>query len=229
MRLGDVTPAGRLRLDALARYLQDVSNADTRDAGLANEMSWVVRRIVIDIHQHPVFGEELQLSTYCGGIGGRWAERRVSVTGDQGGQVEVATLWVHLDPYTLRPKALPPEFHGLFAEAANGRTVRARLEHADPPGEHDARCARASWPVRAADFDLLLHVNNAAYWIPVEEVLARRPEPATPLRAELECRLPIEPADSVELVTVEDDGCGLALWLVGSGGVFASATVRARW
>ena len=102
VRLGDASPAGRLRFDALARYLQDVSNDDTRDAGLADAMSWVVRRIVVDVAQAPVFGEELTLCTFCGGIGGRWAERRVSIAGDQGAGVEAATLWVHLDPQTQR-------------------------------------------------------------------------------------------------------------------------------
>jgi hypothetical protein len=35
VRLGDCSPGGRLRLDAAARYVQDLSDDDTRDAGLA--------------------------------------------------------------------------------------------------------------------------------------------------------------------------------------------------
>ena len=31
VRLGDADPGGRLRLDAIARYVQDVSDDDTRD------------------------------------------------------------------------------------------------------------------------------------------------------------------------------------------------------
>jgi acyl-ACP thioesterase len=222
VRLADVSPKGRLRLDAIARFLQDVSNDDTRDAGLANEMSWVVRRIVIDVHRYPVFGEELDLATFCGGIGGRWAERRVSVTGDRGGHVEAATLWVHLDPATLRPMVLPPEFHELFAESAGGRTVRARLEHDDPPATGGDR---RPWPLRFADFDVLGHVNNAAYWFPVEEELARRREVRAPMRAELEYRQPIEPGDAVEMITLDDDA-SLALWLVGPTSVHATARVE---
>ena len=33
VRLGDVSPAGRLRLDAVARYLQDIATDDAVDAG----------------------------------------------------------------------------------------------------------------------------------------------------------------------------------------------------
>ena len=33
VRLGDVTPKGRLRLDAVARYLQDIATDDSLDGG----------------------------------------------------------------------------------------------------------------------------------------------------------------------------------------------------
>jgi hypothetical protein len=51
VRLGDATPKGRLRLDAVARYLQDVANDDTRDADWSDPHWWVVRRTVIDVHE----------------------------------------------------------------------------------------------------------------------------------------------------------------------------------
>src|SRR5947207_12307857 len=75
VRLGDASPGGRLRLDAAARYLQDVSNDDTRDGGLDDE-GWVVRRTTLEVVAFPVMGEELELRTFCSGTGGRWAERR---------------------------------------------------------------------------------------------------------------------------------------------------------
>src|SRR3954470_20577383 len=87
VRLGDASPGGRLRLDALARYLQDVSNDDTRDAGLDDD-GWVVRRTALQVDRVPVIGEELALQTFCSGTGARWAERRVQVRGDRGGAVE---------------------------------------------------------------------------------------------------------------------------------------------
>ena len=46
MRLGDVDPSGRLRLDAIARYLQDVASDDAADAGL--DTGWVARRTLIE-------------------------------------------------------------------------------------------------------------------------------------------------------------------------------------
>ncbi len=223
VRLGDASPGGRLRLDALARYLQDVSNDDTRDVALPDELAWVVRRTVIDVHRFPGFGEELELATFCGGIGPRWAERRVSVRGDQGGHAEAATLWVHLDMASMRPKPLPPAFAVAFAEAAGGRTVRARLTHGDPPTP--APPVRP-WPVRFVDFDVLGHMNNAAYWAAVEEELARRRDLRAPVRCELEFRQPVERGAAVGLVSVDGHDGSLGLWLVGDGAVYASARVR---
>ena len=81
VRLGDASPAGRLRLDACARYLQDVANDDSRDAGLPNPTAWVARRTVLRVQQFPEYLDMLTLRTWCSGLGSRWAERRYSVTG----------------------------------------------------------------------------------------------------------------------------------------------------
>jgi acyl-ACP thioesterase len=186
VRLGDASPGGRLRFDALVRYLQDVANDDTRDAGFDDVMGWVVRRTEIEVRQFPVYLEPIALSTWCSGVGGRWAERRVHVVGEGGGHVEAATLWVHLDPDTMRPKVLPESFHALFGPSALGRTVRARRQHAEAPEDEGLVTARHTFPLRFTDFDVLNHVNNAVYWEAVEEELAR-PEFAVKV---LEARLP---------------------------------------
>jgi acyl-ACP thioesterase len=223
VRLGDVSPAGRLRLDALARYLQDVSNDDTRDAGMSDELTWVVRRVVLEVERFPVLGEELVLRTFCGGTGPRWAERRVSVDGDGGGRAEAATLWVHVDE-AGRPAPLPEGFMEHFGEAAGGRAVRARLRHGDAP----SAAATSPWALRFADFDVLGHVNNAAYWAPVEECLAVRRHLRAPLRAELEFRTALEVGASVALRSVDGEDGSLALWITDGQLVSASAVVRPR-
>lgn len=213
VRLGDVTVGGRLRLDALARYVQDVSNDDTTDAALADDLAWVVRRTVIDVRAPAGLREELTLTTFCGGIGGRWAERRVHVAGERGAAIDVATLWVHLDAETGRPKPLPHQFHELYAEAAGGRTIRARLHVPDPPTEGvDWR----PWQQRVTDLDVLGHVNNAVAWAVVEESLAERGglTRRLPVRAEVEHPGAVEAHhDLLRGVAGLPDG-GLACWLV---------------
>ena len=100
-RLGDVTPKGRLRLDAVARYLQDIANDDAIDAGLENAMAWVVRRCEIRVHRFPTFREQLDLVTFCGGYGSRWAQRRTCLMAGNTPLLDSAVLWVSIDPVSL--------------------------------------------------------------------------------------------------------------------------------
>ncbi len=225
VRLGDVSPRGRLRLDAVVRYLQDVADDDTRQAGFVDAQGWVVRRTIVEVRTFPTFLEPLTLRTWCSGLGGRWAERRTSLLGEGGGRVETATLWVHLDPETMRPLPLPAQFHALYAAAACGRTVRARRLHPDRPATDDVTVRR--WPLRFADFDVLGHVNNAAYWVVVEEELARRRDLRAPLRAELEHRGAVDVGDDEVEVVVASATDGIACWMHnGVGNLVATARVR---
>ena len=127
----------------------------------------------------PRYHEEVELATFCSGTGPRWAERRTQLTGDRGALVEVAALWVFVDR----------------AERASAR-ARRRLPHASTPsppagdGSAAAWCtarrlrARAvrPWPLRASDFDVLDHVNNARSLEAVEDELV-----AAPSRSDAAC------------------------------------------
>ena len=109
----DCAPSGRVRLDALACWLQDVAYADVQDAGLAQAAVWVVRRTRIRVNRFPRFGESFRLTTFCSGIGRMWAERRTDIVREgvegaeraEGGapDAEAVSLWVHLDAEHWRP------------------------------------------------------------------------------------------------------------------------------
>lgn len=226
VRLADADPTGRLRLDSCARYLQDIGNDDTADSGIDDDaFTWVVRRAVIDVHRPPRWREWLDLATWCGGLGARWAERRLSMVGDRGGRIEVSTLWVQVGTATMTPARLTQQFLDAYGEAAGGRRVTSRLWLGDPP----VGAAADPWLVRAVDIDLLAHVNNAAYWAAVEEQI----EPGTafahallgrPHRAVMEYGPGIAAGDRVELLVDENDD-HLSVWFTVDGTVQASATV----
>ena len=222
VRWGDTDRHRRLRLDAVARYLQDVANDDTRDAGHDPFAPWVVRRTSISVERPVALGELVTLTTFSGGHGSRWAERRTSIVGSDGGHVEAAALWVFVDPVSGRPARLTAEFHAAYDEAGGGREVSARLRHPPPPDDAVGR----PWSLRATDFDGLGHVNNAATWAAVEDELDRRG--LVPVRAQLEYPDAIAPDVEVRLVT--DDGAegALRLWFVVDAKVRASAVVQAR-
>lgn len=221
VRLADVSPGGRLRLDAATRYLQDLSADDTADAALPDAESWVVRKTVIVVHAFARYLEALELATWCSGTGSHWAERRISMVGEAGAHLEAATTWVHIDQRSGRPKRVPASFDEIYGEACGGRRVKARLQHGPPPAE----APRTPWALRFSDFDVLEHVNNAAYWEAVEEALSSRRSLRAPLRAELEHHLAIERGASVEVVAL-DEPDGLSVWVLADGAVAASACVQ---
>jgi acyl-ACP thioesterase len=216
--LSDVRPDSTLRLDALARFLQDVADRDAATADVESGF-WVLRRLTMRIARTPRFRADLTLYTWCSGVGARWAERRTEVECGSIGCAQAVALWVHVDPATGAPTPLPDGFDERWGVSANGRRVRAALRHAGPPA--DARVC--SWPLRVVDLDVLAHVNNAAYWMPVEEELSRRGSPRVK-SAEIEFRSGLESDEPVEIRSADTRG-GFALWCCVDEDVRASVSV----
>jgi acyl-ACP thioesterase len=210
--LGDVSPAGRARLDAIARWLQDAAYADWVDAGLDDGGVWVVRRLHLRVAAFPRFGDAIEVATFCSGTGRLWAERRSTVYASDSVLVEAVALWVHLDARGVRPRPLPDGFEAVYGAAAAGRRVSARLAH---PAEPDRGAAARPWHFRAADLDLADHVNNAVYWQVVEEELVAA-EPAGGLVAEIEHRAAADAGPAQVL------SAGAMRWIVAADEVVAT-------
>ena len=85
VRSSDVTPSGRLRFDALARYLQDAAEDDLADAGWDEPCGWLLRRCEVAVRDYPGFGQRVGLRTFCSATGPRWAERTTTLAGPDGG------------------------------------------------------------------------------------------------------------------------------------------------
>jgi acyl-ACP thioesterase len=189
---GDCAPSGRMRLDAIAGWLQDVAYADVEDAGLEQAAVWVVRRTRIRVNRWPRFGERFDMTTFCSGLGRMWAERRTDIV-CQGGpaaappDVEAVSLWVHLDREHWRPSPLTEAEITTYGGAPD-RRVSARLRHPTPDG---ADCV-VPWSFRATECDIADHINNAAYWLPLEEEILAAADPDG-LDVEVEYRAPAQP------------------------------------
>ncbi len=220
VRLGDVDQRGRLRLDAIARYLQDVATDDTADVDLdagGSATSWVVRRTMIDIEQAAGLDEPLELRTFCSGTGRSWAERRTTIAGARGASIDTVSLWIRIDATSGRPTGLGERFTELYGATANERRVSPRLQLPDAPPSAERR----PWPIRVVDLDPLRHVNNAVHWAIVEESLPPRSRRG---RAEIEYLRPIDAGTTVALATV-DDGETRSSWLIDGDRVLTAA----RW
>lgn len=200
IRLSDRAEDGRLRLDSVARYLQDIAIDDADETGWgAPDHLWVMRRIRIDVVTPPIEDDHVELATWCSGTASVAAGRRMSLVGDRGGRIELDSVWVHLGP-----NARPARIEGFeeYSEAGGSRVVSTRLELALPPTDGK----RIPWPLRMTDIDLRGHVNNAAYWQAVEDrLLARGPDLRRPIRASLDHHRAVDLGAEVRLVEVLDD------------------------
>jgi acyl-ACP thioesterase len=209
--LSDTDATGRVRLDAIARYLQDVASEDWLDAGFDHDSHvWVVRRTELSLLEPFRPEDAIELRTWCSGLAGSSAARRYSIAGAGGGRVEAESIWIHLD-HDLRPLRHDARFLETYGDSAAGRRAPTRFMLPSPD-----RAPGSPWSFRSTDIDRLGHVNNAAYWVPLEERWAGRL--GGRLRAMLEYRRPVDLGEPIELVEAGD-----AVWLVAGNEVRSAA------
>lgn len=222
VRLGDVTPKGRVRLDAVARYLQDIATDDSLDGNYSEPHSWVVRRTEMWVSAFPKYLEELHLTTWCGALGSHWAERRTQIATASGVAIETAALWVRVDFKTMKPAPLSSDLVELLSSATGGRKVSARLEigRSLPPLDSHNSISQ-DWSIRRSDMDAVGHLNNAVYWEVLEEYLGAQTRKLAGLHATVEHHGAIDPGDSVRIVTQEIDTRVLLRHVLGTGEVAA--------
>lgn len=197
-------------MDGVARYLQDVGTDDWIETGASSDIVWIVRRTSmrhVEGARWPRYLDDVTLTTWCGGVGAAWAERRTNFAYDEQLLLEVAALWVPTDA-SGHPVRVRQDFFDVYGEACRGRKISGRVTTTAIPDDATYR----SWPLRAADFDIVGHVNNAAVWLAVSEVLT------TPVRyVSVTHHSALEHGDDVSLA--ESPG---RLWLLVNGVVRVS-------
>ena len=211
IRLGDTDVDGLLRLDGAAAFLQDVATDDWTDTGVSGGDTWVVRRTslrLVEGARWPRYLDHVALTTWCGGTGAAWAERRTNFEFEGELVLEAVGLWVPISPAGT-PVRVRESFYEVYGEHARRRKVSGRVSTPPIPEHATSR----AWSLREADFDLIGHVNNAAVWQAVSEIV--RP----PVQfVSVTHHGALERHDEVSLVTAPG-----ALWLVVEGVIRVSA------
>ena len=144
--MGDIDRSGRLRLDALARHIQDVSQDQVHALGFdKTHPVGVVRRTVIDVIRPIEFQDTLRLRRWCSGTSTRWCEIRVRIDGGKGGLIESEAFWININRDTGMPSRLSDDFL-MNCNAAptciswGGRPISRRAAARTPSTSANTRC-----------------------------------------------------------------------------------------
>lgn len=225
----DVDRHLHLRLDGVARNIQEVGAEHLADAGAAERHPhWLVQRTVIDVIEPITLPSDITFRRWCSALSPRWCTMRVRLDGSEGGRIETEGFWILMNKDTLMPSRVADEVFDLFASTTDVHRLKWRPWLPGPVAEG---AASTPFPLRHTDIDLFEHVTNTVYWHGVHEVLALHPDLATPpYRAVVEYRKPIK-YDETVTIRHERVGDDLRMWFVGGGDageVKAAALVSMR-
>lgn len=237
VRTGDVDADERLRLDGVARYLQDIAFDHIARMPGDSDRVWLVRRSVIDVHRPIAWHSEVLMQRWCSAMSTRWATMRVRLTGEgadagdgagrQGGLIETEAFWISFNPDTGAPARISAELEADLLERTSEHRLRWRPMLTDRAPLPDDDVTERPFPLRATDIDPMRHLNNTVYLHAVEDGLAEMPGLRdAPHRAVIEYLRPVEPGARLRIRSRRTDD-GLALWFLVDDVEHARARVRA--
>lgn len=117
---GDIHPNRTLRLDAAARYLQDLGFDHLEANGAAQvHPLWVVRRTVIDVIRPITWPGTVRLHRWCSALSSRWCTMRVRIESDGGGLIETEGFWININPGNGMPSRISDDFLAPLAKTTD--------------------------------------------------------------------------------------------------------------
>lgn len=210
VRTGDIDQEMRVRLDGIARYLQDIANDNIEVATFADsDPFWIIRRTVIDVLEPLTWPSELHLERWCGALSTRWTDMRVTITGTSktnrfnpeprpNGLVETEAFWINMNS-----EGMPSRISDLAMDTLTPMTDEHRLRWkamnpGKAPAPEELDLPDREHVLRITDFDPFKHLNNAAYLEAVEDELVDHQDLLDgPHRAVIEYLRPITPGTRV--------------------------------
>ncbi|WP_245850244.1 acyl-[acyl-carrier-protein] thioesterase [Mycobacterium angelicum] len=198
-RLGtfDIDEHMRLRLDGVARYIQEAGAEHLADAGLAEvHPHWIVLRTVIDVIEPIELPSDITFRRWCAALSTRWCSMRVQLEGSAGGRIETEGFWLCVNKDTLTPSRLTDGCIARFGTTTDNHRLKWRPWLTEPMES----CTETPFPLRRTDIDPFEHVNNTIYWHGIQEILSQVPDLGKgPYRAVLEYRSPIKLGEHVTI------------------------------
>lgn len=229
VRTGDVDQEMRVRLDGLARYLQDVANdnIDMTDFD-GSDPFWIVRRTVIDVLQPITWPADFHAERWCGALSTRWTDMRVRLTSTSetnrfnpeprpNGLIESVGFWINVNDQGM-PSRISDEALKILSEMTDEHRLRWKsLNPEQAPAADEVELPDREHVLRSTDFDPFRHLNNAAYLEAIEDELVDHPDLLdAPHRLVIEYLRPITPGTPITLRRKRIDDCLYVWMLIGS-------------
>ena len=210
VRTGDIDQDMRVRLDGLARYLQDVANDNIAVLPFAKtDPFWIIRRTVIDVLVPITWPSDFSVERWCGSLSTRWTNMRVRINAVSdtnefnpeprpNGVVETEAFWINMNA-----EGMPSRISDLAMETLLPMTDEHRLRWkamnpGKAPAPEELDLPDREHVLRITDFDPFKHLNNAAYFEAVEDELVDHADLLEgPYRAIIEYLRPIQPGTRV--------------------------------
>ncbi|MFT3661225.1 MAG: thioesterase [Gordonia sp. (in: high G+C Gram-positive bacteria)] len=239
VRTGDVDQEMRVRLDGLARFLQDVAN-DNFDASDFTDTDpfWIVRRTVIDVLEPITWPADFHAERWCGALSTRWTDMRVRLTSVSetnrfnpeprpNGRVETSGFWINVNDQGMPSRISDGSFEMLSSMTDEHRLRWRSMNPEQAPDPAELDLPDREHVLRITDFDPFRHLNNAAYLEAVEDELVDHTDLLdVPHRLVIEYLRPITPGTPITIRRKRIEGC-LYLWMLipGDDGPVVAATV----
>ncbi len=238
VRTGDVDQDMRVRLDAVARYLQDVANdnIEATDFG-ASDPFWIIRRTIIDVIRPFSWPAGITAQRWCGALSTRWTNMRVRLTADhetnrfnpderQPGLIETEAFWINVNDQGVPSRISDDMFEQISAMTDVHRLRWKSINPEKAPAASEVDLPDREHVLRITDFDPFKHLNNAAYLEAIEDELIDHPDLIDgPHRAVIEYLKPIVPGTRLMLRRVREADRLLVWILIGDDFDVVAATV----
>ena len=226
VRTGDVDQEMRVRLDAVARYLQDIANdnIEATDFG-ATDPFWIVRRPIIAVIRPFTWPAGITAQRWCGALSTRWTNMRVRLTADhetnrfnpeprEGGLIETEAFWINVNEQGMPSRLTDEAFEMLSSMTDEHRLRWKSMNPATAPSVDEVTLPDREHVLRITDFDPFKHLNNAAYLEAIEDELVDHPDLVdVPHRAVVEYLRPITPGTPITLRRVREPE-RLLVWML---------------
>lgn len=226
VRTGDVDQEMRVRLDGLARYLQDIANDNIAVTDYAvTDPFWIVRRTVIDVLVPITWPADFHAERWCGALSTRWTDMRVRLTSDSetnrfnpeprpNGLIETEAFWINVNDQGMPSRISDTMLEFLSCMTDEHRLRWRSLNPEKAPAVEECELPDREHVLRITDFDPFKHLNNAAYLEAIEDELVDHPDLIdVPHRLVIEYLRPITPGTPITLRRKRIADC-LFVWML---------------